>query len=488
MATLSINWPLTSGAPPAHATTRNIAAWSEGAMVATLAESLGTPLLPWQRYVADVAGEKLPDGSYAYDTIVVSVPRQCGKTTLIRSVGALRALVYGHQAFYTAQTGKDARARWVELVTALQQSPALRHKVKVALRGGSEHILFQGSGGVFQCFAPTDDALHGSHPHLVFLDEVFAHDARRGELLMGAIAPAQQNVLAKQKWIVSTAGHAGSTFLHDWIDRAVAGAPRVAGFVWGAQEHHDPFDLDDIAAYHPGVGFRLDEKTLTARDVLSEAEGMTRAEYERAFANRRTVTASHLIPAADWRALRIPDLPPPADVSRDLVIGYDVAFDRQSATILAAWRHTDPDGRRRLVGDIVQAQEGTSWLAPAVEDLQRRWRPLAVTAAGNGPVIEHTQQLLDRGIDVEVLTEREYAAATSSFLTLIDDRTIGHTGDALLEEHVAGLAARTSAGDGLAISRRHSVGDTSAGVAFLAAAWGVQRHEQGKPVIYFKTT
>ena len=56
---------------------------SYGPQVAEIARLLGTPFMPWQRQVADVALELLPDGSFAYREVIVTVPRQQGKTTMV---------------------------------------------------------------------------------------------------------------------------------------------------------------------------------------------------------------------------------------------------------------------------------------------------------------------------------------------------------------------------------------------------------------------
>lgn len=481
-------WTL-PGARPLYATRRNPELYSEGAQVDVVARTLGTPLIPWQRYVADVAGERRPDGSYEHQVIVVSVPRQTGKTTLLRSVGTHRAIA-GRDVFYTAQTGKDARARWMDLVKVLRLNPALKNHIKIALRGGSEHVEFE-HGGLFQCFAPTPESLHGYTPPLVLIDEAFAQFGDRGDLLMGAISPAQFTITDRQVWIVSTAGTAESMFLHSWIDRAMEGTDRVAGFIWAAREDHNPYDATDIAAFHPGVGFELNGKTLTPTDVLDEVERHTRAEYERAFANRRTQTASHLIPAETWRELAAPAAGPPTS-TRDCVLTYDVAVDRQSAAILAAW--LDEHDQPRIM--VLEHRPGTSWLADAVAQLDRKWHPLATGAVGNGPVLDVTRELRARGCHIDELTEREWATACTGFLTRIDDRALSYvpgennTGGELLERAVTGLVTRSAGGDGIAFSRRHSVGDASPAIAAVAGIALLARHATNNrtPFIYTKAS
>src|ERR1700733_136749 len=56
-----------------------------------VATALGRPYMPWQQQVADVAGETFKDGRLCYNEIVITVPRQSGKTTLVLSVVVGRA-------------------------------------------------------------------------------------------------------------------------------------------------------------------------------------------------------------------------------------------------------------------------------------------------------------------------------------------------------------------------------------------------------------
>lgn len=445
-------------------------------------------MLPWQQYTVDVANERRPDGSYEYQVVVVTVPRQSGKTTLVRANGVHTCVVCGRDVFYTAQTGKDARARWMDLVKVLRLREGWKDRIEVALRGGSEHVTFPG-GNVFQVFAPLPESLHGYTPPKVKLDEVFSYTAVQGELLMGAIEPAQFTIVDKQIWIVSTMGTELSTFLHDWIDRGMDGMPRVACFYWGAGDAHDTLNAEHVADFHPAVGFQLGAKIITPADIIEAAEHMSRAEYDRAYGNRRTVTAANLIPLDTWRSCGplvdengdpINVIEPPADRA-DISLSYDVALDRQSAAIVASWV-TPAD---RVATMIVQAGPGVTWLAGAVDQLDRSWRPAEVVAAGNGPVLDVTAQLRDLGVDVTELGEREYAAASGHYLTLLDDRRLLHDGNAALERSVTGLVTRAVA-DAVAFSRRHSVGDSAPAIGSVVGTWAAARREQNRaPSIHF---
>lgn len=465
------------GAAPLAATRRSPGLPTEGGEIAAAAELVGTPLLPWQAYAADIIGERLPSGEYAHQVVVVSVPRQSGKTTLLRAVGIQRALLNRRSSFYTAQTGKDARARWEDLVEAVEDSP-LKGLVKVRRSAGSERVDFPG-GASFHAFAPTASALHGYTPGTVMLDEAFAHSEQTGKLLMGAIGPAQLTVTDRQLLIVSTAGTAESTWFHDLLDRATAGdTPRMAGLLWAATEEQDPFALETIRAIHPGVGFVLNGRTIQPEDILGAVEREGRSEYERAYLNRRTRTTAHTVPPETWRPLELAVMPAAPD-PRHVVLSYDLAAGGKAAAIVATWVH---DGRP--LSRVVMAAAGWEWVAPQVIDLARTMRPRAVVAHDADPVRSVTEAVERAGVTVTKIGPAAWTTASGEVLRLIRSGGLRHDGAKVLEHAWSGVGLRPS-GDGVALSRRLSVGDSSPAFAQAAGVWGLDRtRARPKPSLY----
>ena len=71
--------------PPRLGTPRTPDCETYGDQIADVAHRLGTPLMPWQRHVVDVAYEVDPDtGRLRYDEVILTIMRQSGKTTLVR--------------------------------------------------------------------------------------------------------------------------------------------------------------------------------------------------------------------------------------------------------------------------------------------------------------------------------------------------------------------------------------------------------------------
>ena len=94
-------------APPRHHTPRSDLP-TRGHGVAAIARAKGRPFMPWQQLAADVSHEFDPaTGLYRYGIVVVSVPRQSGKTKLEGDVADHRCLTKPRaRVWVTMQNGK----------------------------------------------------------------------------------------------------------------------------------------------------------------------------------------------------------------------------------------------------------------------------------------------------------------------------------------------------------------------------------------------
>lgn len=444
--------------------------------------------MPWQRQVWDTALELDADGSWAYRLVVVTVPRQAGKTTAVGPVALHRCLTTPDaRCWLTAQRRQDARDTWRDVATRVERSP-LAPLVDRRLSNGSESLHVTPTGGTFRVFAPVEDALHGKANHLVIVDEAWAFDAAQGVALEAAIVPTFTTT-GGQLWVVSTAGTGASTWLRRFVDRARADALAdragpVALFDWsldpalvplvsaGIGPDATPADraaaLDAVAGVHPGAGHTL------RRDALDQAAAtMTASEFLRAYGNVWTASADRIVPAHEWDACAVADWPPPEPGA--VALGFDVAVDRRDAAVCAAWR--DPAGRLRV--DVIDAHPGTSWVVPRVRELAARWRVAEVGHDAAGPALDLADELARSGTPVSSTTTRQYAAACASFLAAVADRRLAHRGVPALDDAVDAAATRPL-GDAWAWSRRTSAGTIAPLVAATVAAWGLD-HRPAPP-------
>jgi hypothetical protein len=433
--------------------------------------------MPWQQHVLDVGLEVVDADNargwdWAYRLNVVTVERQAGKTGgLLTPLHTHRAAVQSRSTYLTAQTRQAARDTWLDGAIRIRRTP-LGKVATIRESNGSESITFP-SGGSYRAFAPTIDALHGRTNELVSVDEGWAFDDAQGAALEQAILPTFTTT-GGQLWLPSTAGHGGSTWLRGYVDRgrAAVEADRregIAYFEWslsdadaaevakllGGSEADREQALQIVYANHPGAGHTLDMGALR-----QAADTMTPDQFLRAFGNVWTASADRVIPAHVWDACKLDSWQPP-EPGR-LALAFDVALDRSSAAIAAAWRETDTGP---LHVDVIDLHPGDKWLVPRLRELDARWRSQGGLAHNGGPALDVADELARGGATVRQLTAPEYATACATFLSSTRNRRLAHPARPALDDAVA-VAATRPLGDAWAWSRR----DSSASIAPLVAA------------------
>ena len=393
--------------------------------------------MPWQRQVADVALELLPDGQFAYREVIVTVPRQQGKTTMVLSLEVWRGNAYSRlqnrrqRIFYSAQTGKDGRQKLLDdQAPILQASPLAslldnrRANGGIRRESGGEGIDFKG-GSRIDVMASSIESGHGKTIDLGILDEAFADvDDRREQ----AMIPAMMTKRDAQLWVTSTAGWEGSTYLKRKVD---AGRAAVADgldtgicfFEWSA----DPdAAVDDPATWYgcmPALGITINEQVVTNALRTMEPE-----EFERAFLNRWTTGEARVIPKELWDAV-CGDVKPEGS----LCFGVDVTPDRSSGSIVAV------DGMRRC--ELVEHQDGVAWMVARIEELAKKYRA-KVAIDSKGPAASLIPDL--HGVSIVEYGSGEMADATSRLYDAVADKQIKVRRHGDLDTAVAGARKRVS--------------------------------------------
>lgn len=405
---------------PAYHPKRDFEYHSELVEIERVARLLGITLMPWQRRAIDVATQyKLDDRGrrvYKYAQVLITVPRQSGKTTLMGPVQIHRMMTRGGPAacWYTAQSGQDARKRMIELIELVEGSPMKSIISSQRSNGGEGIKLMDKPGCHVTRFSPTFSALHGEHPHLVSFDEIWHYDEPLGEALLGAAEPAQITLgKSAQVWLFSTMGTLESAFMNKLVESGRTGAdPALCYIEYSLPDGKDPFDPAVWWTYHPALGNTIDEEALQVRADKAKESLIKRATFIRAYGNRLGGGVKSIIDLADYDALS-PVASPPVDRSQS-VLAYEVAPDSASATVMTAW--FDVTGAPAF--EIYRSQPGTAWVAPLITKLKEKWE-CEVVADGAGPSKSVTTKLINDGLTPRELSMSEYGQATEGILSLI---------------------------------------------------------------------
>ena len=474
---------------PRYATPRNPDRATYGDHIGAVAEAMGWPLLPWQQHVADVAGEIDDDtGTYHYSTIVITVQRQAGKTTLDAAAAIQNALLgKNRRVWYTAQTGQHASAKWREMVDDFFLQSAIGCLGKPSYSNGAQSLRFY-TGSTLSPHPPTEDSLHSKQSDRNTIDEYWAFDAIQAQRLRGAIVPTtttrrKLTSHRPQLWIMSTEGTGESEALNSLLDSLRKAVPdRVAFFDWGIPldvQLPDEDNADEVAKFldtcyhfHPGAG-RLFER----EDMDGFLADLGLAEFTRAYGNRRTGAISRVIPEADWTRAAMPELV--AGDDDPMCLGAAIGKDGTDAAITATWKLAD--GTK--LTEVIKHAYGTSWVLADLEVISQRFdAPVVIDSAGPSADLYSSAEKSEH-IDLLDMTIKDYTGACSAVfagIVHLDENRQKLPPTWLHRPHealnnAADTAAKRSTGDGgWAWGRRASTGSISALEAATLSTYGVE--------------
>jgi phage terminase large subunit-like protein len=249
--------------------------------VARIARDLGIPLLPWQRLVLSVALER-SGRRPAYRDVLVSVPRQSGKSSMALALIIWRLLAEPDQlVLYSAQNRVAARRKllhtWWPRIT---RSP-LAERFSL-FRGFGNEMLSADNGSRLELLSATESAGHGETTDLVVIDEAWVHQDAAVEQ---SIRPTMSTRGDAQLWAMSTAGTAKSIWWRGKLDtgRTSAELGVTSGaclLEWAADPSDDPTDEAVWWATMPALG-RLSQ----VETIRADLANMAIAEWKRAFLN-----------------------------------------------------------------------------------------------------------------------------------------------------------------------------------------------------------
>lgn len=449
-------------AAPRWATRRDPSRKTFGPAVAAVAQALGWELLPWQRLVADVACEVNADGTWRYPTVIVSTPRQAGKSTLTGAILAHRAMVQQDALlWYTAQSGKDATQTWGKWNYKFNERMPGRWATR--LSAGTEHLTFRGTNGAIRPFSPQPKSLHGQQADAVFLDECWAFTPTDGADLLQAVIPTQATRRMRQLFLLSTAGDEDSTWFRGWIEKGRESvndpSSPIAFFEWSAPDDAPMDDPATWADFHPGYPQLINDDAMQTALAQFGAEG-----FARGYLNRwPTAEASW---RASWPLLADPDAPIPAVAQ--VCLAVDSGLNHRAACISAA--ATLPDGR--IAVELIDYRSGVDWLLPRLTELTRRHR-CSIVLQRTGPLGYLCDELARAGVQVTAVSGAEYGDAVSRFRTLVSSQQLAHLDDPRLNQAVDAVES-SQRGDRPIWKRAKGQGveiDISPLVAVTLAAW-----------------
>lgn len=496
------------------------------------AAGYGYELDEWQQWIIREGCGVKPGGRWASFENTLIVSRQNGKGAILEVREMAGLFVLNEELIvHTAHELRTAQEHFLRVVSFLENNPALLKKVQggkprrangqeeIKLRATPTHIFGASRKMVRKSVTPrlkfsarTRGAIRGLSADCLVWDEAMILSAEA----VGAALPALSAKGNPQMWLTGSAGLEDSEQLASSRRRIIAGDRTLFGAEWSIKPHlatcprdrargraandfvtdceeHDDRDAPESAAKaNPAFGIRL-----FWEQTENELAAMPPVEYDR---ERLGVgqwpgeDESWKVVSRDlWDSLMVGDPGRIVAGRTQTAFALEVDEDGNSTSVSVAWVH--PDGY--IVTEIPRncTRPGTDWAVERLEQLVKKYRPVAIVAPRDGPAA-------GLGDDLEKLWPKhhkfgsrlirtgpgDHAAAYAWFVQQCksDDRPLRHLGKDRASGlwHAVGAAETRVIGDGgKTWSRRDSTSDITPATACNLAAWGLAKKRRNYDLI-----
>lgn len=490
--TATLTRPGLTTCSPRFSTPRDPSRATLGPQVGEISRRLGQPLMEWQQEVVDVALELHPDGSFVYDEVVLTVPRQSGKTWLIIAWCVWRLAIlsktHGPQtSTYTAQKRQAARKRlertfapalrrsksFVE-ITNPRSRPRRANEWRLSLNNGSECIQIRES--YWQIEAVSEDAGHGDTLDDGTIDEARFQVDDRTEASMG---PAMSTRRDPQKKIISTAGGEDSPYLYR---KVLAGRKAcetgdhgtVAYFEWSAPDDADPSDPEVWRSCSPALGHTITERFLASEWAKAERGGREAVDtFRQEFLNIWVETpvldeddAGWILPRRQYQEGEDPE----SRILSDPCLAIAVSPRFADGDVWASLSAAGDSNLGGVHGGVLRYAEGVDWIADEI----KQWGN-EVAVAKDSPAMSLVPDLKAAGIKVVEFTTQEQGQAFGQWFDLVAAEEFWHPQQAHLDLAVKCAELRLTEGGVSVLSPKRSTVDISPAVSVSLAVGLAQR-------------
>lgn len=438
---------------------------------------LGVEFDAWQHGVGSVALGKREDGKYAATVggIVLSIPRQVGKTFLVGMIVIALCLLHpGLTVLWTAHRTRTATKTFHTLKGMTERAKVRPFMLDPRLSNGEQEIRFR-NGSVIMFGAREQGFGRGFDEVDV---EVFDEAQILSEKALEDMVPATNQSRQESGALLFFMGtpprptDPGEEFANRRA-RAIKGDDPDTFYVeFSADDDADPDDREQWAKANPSFPSRTPiESMKRMRANLTDD-----ASFLREALGVWAVDDDAAIPYSAWMACADPE-----SVALDpVVFGIDVSPDRSRATISVVGKRAD--GKRHIA--VVDARSGVDWVVPRCVELQKH-SPAAFALDPAGPVGGLLQPLRDAGIEPVEVMVRPLTQACGQLYDLVMTGDIAHRDEGLLNEAVAG-AARRNVGEAWAWARKDARTDITPLYAATVALWAFgEADKPADPGVWF---
>jgi len=433
--------------------------------VADLADKIGMPLLPYQRWVLDDMLKIGSDGEFIRKTCALLVARQNGKTHLARMLILAHLFLWNSKSIIGISSNRNmALQTFRDVAYIIEDNDYLANQVRSIRYANGQESITTKRGARYEILAATRDGTRGKTADFLFVDEL-------REISDEAWKAARPTTRATggMTFTCSNAGDYFSTVLNELRESALSYPSKSFGwYEYSAPQHCKIHDKKAWAMANPALGHLITAETLEEAVATNSVES-TRTEMLCQWVDSlQSPWVYGSIEACSNSDLVLP-------VGNQTVLAFDVAPTKRSGALVAA--QVLPDGKigvglMQMWSSEVAIDEIK--MASDINDWAMKYRPMKIMY-DKYATQSIAQRLEQSGHRVEDCSGQAAYQAASDLGDSLANLRLVHSGQPDLVAHLNNCAAKTS-DTGFRIIRRKSAGDVTAAISLSMAV-----HELCKP-------
>jgi hypothetical protein len=417
---------------------------------------------PWQEGAGSAILGKRADGLYAADAIVLSIPRQVGKTFLIGAIiFALCLNTPDSLVLWTAHRSPTANETYQSMKAMCQRPELAAHIESASAPAGNGVIKFHNGSRIL--FGAREQGFGRGFAKVAII--VFDEAQILTQNALDDMIPATNQATNPLIIYVGTPPKPtdpGEVFTN-LRREALAGESTDTLYIEiAADPDADPTDREQWRKMNPSYPLRT-----SARAILRMKKNLSPESFRReAMGIWDELAKSYAFGAGKWESCALESDPAPHPAT----LALSVSMDRKWASIGGS-AMVEIDEKPRLMGAAVDRREGTGWLVPEAKRLHETYGcRIAVTRSASDLIPAFEAVGLMVGGALEVVRAGDAQDACAVIYDRVQDGTFAHANHDDLDLSVYG-AHRRNVADRWVWDRKNSETDVSMLEAVTAATW-----------------
>lgn len=240
-------------------------ATTDGPMGTALASAFFGDPLPWQQHVLDAMLARDARDKYAYHALALAVPRQNGKSWLVRGRCFYGLVAVGEKILYTCQHGDTADEMFRDLANAFEDedNAELHALLKAVRKTNGQQAIYLNNGGYIRFTTRTNSLARGRSYDVIIYDESQElTPAQQAASLPTISASSKHNTQVIYLGTPPNPECPGTVFVSMHDKAHGEDVPPFAWMEWAVTEIGDVADRSRWYETNPSLGTLIDETAI----------------------------------------------------------------------------------------------------------------------------------------------------------------------------------------------------------------------------------